>query len=78
MAYLIGHDSVYGRYPYEVTFKDNMLKIGEKYLYVFQKKDPAQLPWQELKVDIVLECTGFFLTEETYRHKRSCRYVSSF
>lgn len=60
LAYLLKHDSVYGRFPGEVGFdKDNLIINGKK-IKVFAEKDPANLPWGKLGVDVVVESTGFF------------------
>ena len=60
LAYLLKYDSVYGRYEREVKAEKDSLNIdGNKYR-VFSEKDPAKLPWKDLQVDIVFECTGVF------------------
>jgi glyceraldehyde 3-phosphate dehydrogenase len=61
LAHLLKYDSSYGVYDKEVSFEgENMIVDGKK-IRVFAEKDPAALPWGELGVDVVLECTGFFL-----------------
>lgn len=60
LAYLLKYDTVYGRYDKEVTHKENSLVIDNKEIKLFSEKDPSQLPWKELGVDIVFECTGIF------------------
>jgi glyceraldehyde 3-phosphate dehydrogenase len=60
LAYLLKYDTVYGRYPQPVTVEGNNLVVGEKKYPVYSEKDPAQLPWDELGVDIVIESTGVF------------------
>ncbi|MBU1111223.1 MAG: type I glyceraldehyde-3-phosphate dehydrogenase [archaeon] len=64
LAYLLKYDSAHGRFPEKVTSTQSSLKIGNKTLKVFAQKDPEQLPWKELKIDVVIESTGFFLTKE--------------
>ena len=64
LAHLLKFDSLYGSYNKTIKVDQNELLIdgtsrGKK-IKVFQEKDPSKLPWQELKVDIVLECSGFF------------------
>ncbi len=60
LAQLLKHDSCYGTFPLEVKAgKDNLL-IGRNKVPVFSLKDPSQLPWEKLGVDVVLECTGKF------------------
>ncbi len=61
IAHLLKYDSVYGRLEEEVNFKDGELLLGrEKKIKLFQEKDPSLLPWKDMEVDIVLECTGLF------------------
>jgi len=60
LAYLLKYDSAYGIYEKEVEVKDDMLIIDGEEIKVFAEKDPSKLPWKELEVDVVLECTGFF------------------
>lgn len=60
LAYLIRFDSVHGRTLYPVTSQGNEIYMKEHRLKVYAEKDPASLPWKELEVDVVLECTGLF------------------
>jgi glyceraldehyde 3-phosphate dehydrogenase (phosphorylating) len=60
LAYLLNHDTVYGRYANRVTVLDRSLVMADRSYPVFAEKDPARLPWRELKVDLVFECTGRF------------------
>ncbi len=60
LAYLLKYDTVYGRYDAEVFSRANELSIGGKAYPVYKEKDPGQLPWTDLGVDIVFECTGVF------------------
>lgn len=64
LAYLLGHDSVYGNFDKKVSATKNHLIVGNKKFMVFSQPDPAKLPWKKLKVDVVLECTGFFTKKE--------------
>jgi glyceraldehyde 3-phosphate dehydrogenase len=64
LAYLLKYDTVYGRYQKRVEHTENGLSIDGKEYRVFNEKDPARLPWGELGVDIVFECTGIFRTKE--------------
>jgi len=59
-ATLLKYDSVHGRFPGTVTFDDKNLIVDGKPVKVFQVKNPAELPWKDLKVDIVIESTGIF------------------
>ena len=63
-AHLLRFDSVHGRFPGEVTVKGDTISIGNGAMKVTAVKDPAQLPWKELGVDIALECTGIFTSKE--------------
>ncbi|MDD4287244.1 MAG: type I glyceraldehyde-3-phosphate dehydrogenase [Candidatus Peribacteraceae bacterium] len=64
LAHLLEFDSNYGHYDCGATFKDGTLTVKGKKITVTQTKDPATLPHKELKVDIVLECTGKFCKRE--------------
>jgi glyceraldehyde 3-phosphate dehydrogenase len=61
LAHLLKYDSNYGIYDKEVSFDEESLTVNGKKIRVFAEKDPAALPWRDLGVDVVLECTGFFL-----------------
>ncbi|MBN2224776.1 MAG: type I glyceraldehyde-3-phosphate dehydrogenase [Deltaproteobacteria bacterium] len=60
LAYLMRYDSVHGRSPFEVKFGEGFLDLGGRRITVSHEKDPANLPWKALGIDIVLECTGAF------------------
>ncbi len=59
-GHLLKYDSTYGRFPGKVEVKDGDLYIDGEKLKSYAERDPAKLPWGELGVDIVLECTGIF------------------
>lgn len=63
-AHLLRYDSVHGRFPHEVTVNGDSIKIGKDTFKVTAIKDPEQLPWKDLGVDIALECTGIFTSKE--------------
>ncbi len=63
-AHLLRYDSVHGRFPHDVTVSGDTISIGKEKFKVTAIKDPAQLPWKELGVDIALECTGIFTSKE--------------
>lgn len=63
-AYLLRHDSIYGRYSGSVEIKDNALWVNGKEIRFYSEKDPAKLPWKDLGVDTVIESTGFFTNRE--------------
>jgi glyceraldehyde 3-phosphate dehydrogenase len=60
LAYLLEYDSVMGRFEEEVTVKDEVMTVGEHRIKMLMERDPSQLPWKELDVDIVIESTGVF------------------
>ena len=64
MAYLIKYDSVHGRAKFPVEAGEDSLVIDGVKIPLYKEKDPSKLPWKELGVDIVLECTGFFTKRE--------------
>ncbi|MCL4767893.1 MAG: type I glyceraldehyde-3-phosphate dehydrogenase [Hyphomicrobiaceae bacterium] len=64
-AHLFKYDSVHGTYPREVKVEGDRMDIGlGQPIRVLAVKDPAQLPWKELAIDIVMECTGIFTDKE--------------
>jgi glyceraldehyde 3-phosphate dehydrogenase len=63
-AHLLRFDSVHGRFPGEVKVSGDTIDCGTGPIRVTAIKDPAQLPWAELRVDIALECTGLFTAKE--------------
>jgi glyceraldehyde 3-phosphate dehydrogenase len=65
LAYMLKHDSVHGRFKGDVAVDGNTLNVNGKKIRLTAIKNPAELKWDEAKVDIVIECTGFFLTKET-------------
>ena len=64
MAHLLKYDSVHGRFPESVELKDDYMLVGGKKVRLFNQRDPKELPWGEMNVDVVLECTGVFKTRE--------------
>ena len=60
LAHLLAHDSTYGNYGKDIGAKEKSIIVDGKEIPVLSEKEPEKLPWEELKVDIVLECTGFF------------------
>ena len=63
-AHLLRYDSVHGRFPREVTVDGDSISIGTDSFKVTAIKDPSQLPWKDLGVDIVMECTGIFTARD--------------
>jgi glyceraldehyde 3-phosphate dehydrogenase len=64
IIYLLKYDTVYGRYERPLSSADDYLVIGDKKIAVLSEKDPSKLPWKNLGVDIVFECTGVFTKKE--------------
>jgi glyceraldehyde 3-phosphate dehydrogenase len=64
LAHLLKYDSVHGIFPGEVQAKGDSLLVNGKEIKVLAIKDPAQLPWKDLGVEIVMECTGLFRDKE--------------
>ena len=64
LAYLMKFDSVHGRCRHEINLDGDLLSIGSMQIKLFSEKDPAKLPWKDLGVDLVLECTGAFTKKE--------------
>lgn len=62
LAHLFKYDSVYGKFNGQVEATDTKLVINGKQITVFAEKDPGRLPWKDLKIDVVVESTGFFRT----------------
>ena len=60
LAHLLKYDSILGRYPEDVEVVDDGIKVGGTTLKILAEKDPAQLPWKDLGVDVVFESTGLF------------------
>jgi len=65
LAYMLKYDSVHGRFGGTVEVDGNTLVVNGKKIRLTAIKDPSQLKWNEAGADIVIECTGFFLTKET-------------
>jgi len=65
LAYMLKYDSVHGNFKGEVSAEGNGMKVDGKNIRLTAETDPANLAWGDVGVDLVLECTGFFLTEET-------------
>lgn len=60
LAHLLKYDSVHGKLEQEVSHTDNSLIVGGKEIQIYSERDPGKLPWGDLRVDIVMECTGLF------------------
>jgi glyceraldehyde 3-phosphate dehydrogenase len=64
LAHLLKYDSTYGVFKADISATENSIVVNGKEIKTFSEKDPANLPWGELGVDLVLECTGFFTNGE--------------
>ena len=67
LAYLLKYDSVQGNFPHDVESDEENIIVDGKAIRIYKEADPSGLPWKELDVDIVLECTGFFTSKEKAR-----------
>lgn len=67
LAHLLKHDTNYGTYQHDVGFSDSNITVNGQEIRVFSEKDPANLPWKDLNVDVVIESTGFFTKPEAAR-----------
>lgn len=65
MAYMLRYDSVHGQFKGSIEVKDNNLIVNGKTVRITAETDPANLKWNEVGADYVVECTGLFLTKET-------------
>ena len=64
LAHLLKYDSVHGRFPGQVSVDEDVLQVNGKKIKVYAEKDPANLPWKDLGVDVVIESTGVFRKRE--------------
>ena len=67
LAYLLKYDTNHGRYEKKITFDDENIYVENTKIQVFKEMDPINLPWKELEIDTVLECTGKFTSEDKAR-----------
>ena len=65
LAYMLKYDSVHGRFGGDVAVDGNNLVVDGKTIRLTAERDPANLAWSDIGADLVIECTGFFLSEET-------------
>ena len=64
-AFLLSYDSIHGPLKEKVKIKNEKIVIGNKKILVLKERDPKNLPWKKLKIDIVFECTGLFTSKDT-------------
>ena len=65
LAYMLQYDSVHGNFPGDISVEGSNLVVNGKKIRLTAERDPANLKWSDIGADLVIECTGFFLTEET-------------
>src|SRR6185369_13353056 len=65
LAHLFKYDSIHRAFEGKVEAKENVINIDDKTIHVLGEKDPSKLPWKNLNIDVVLECTGKFLDAES-------------
>jgi glyceraldehyde 3-phosphate dehydrogenase len=65
LAYMLKYDSVHGNFNGDISVDGNNLIVNGKTIRLTAERDPANLAWGDIGADLVIECTGFFLTEET-------------
>ncbi|MCK9225203.1 MAG: type I glyceraldehyde-3-phosphate dehydrogenase [Candidatus Muirbacterium halophilum] len=64
LAHLLKYDSVHGKFDKNISYTDDSIIVEGKTIKIFAVKDPSQLPWKELNVEYVAECTGIFTSDE--------------
>lgn len=64
IAYLLNYDTVYGRYEHKVTYNENSITIKDQNIPYYSERNPENLPWAALNVDLVIESTGIFTKQE--------------
>ena len=64
LAHLLKYDSVHGKFQGDISVEGDSIIVNGRKLRVYAEKDPVNLPWKELGVEVVLECTGIFRTRE--------------
>lgn len=70
LAHLLKYDSIHGRFPHEVKLEGDELFVGENRIKLLAERDPKNLPWGTMGIDIVLECTGIFRDPLTMDYHR--------
>lgn len=64
LAHLLQYDSVHGKYKLDVSYDENHIIIGDKKIRIFAERNPEDLPWKEMEIDLVVESTGVFRSKE--------------
>jgi glyceraldehyde 3-phosphate dehydrogenase len=60
LAHLLKYDSLYGTYNREISYDEQGIAVNGKHVKILSEKEPEKLPWKDMEIDIVLECTGLF------------------
>lgn len=71
-AYLLEYDSVHGKLPMDVKLKGKYILVGNQKIECLSERDPSQLPWKKMKIDVVMECTGLFTAADKARVHLDC------
>lgn len=71
LLHLLKYDSVHGRFPHEVALEGDILVIGDRRIKFLAERNPEALPWGEMGVDLVLECTGIFTSADQLEMHRT-------
>ncbi|MBR3511275.1 MAG: type I glyceraldehyde-3-phosphate dehydrogenase [Alphaproteobacteria bacterium] len=71
-AYLLEYDSVHGKLPMDVKLDGEYIIVGNQKIKCISERDPSKLPWKQLKIDIVMECTGLFTSAEKAKVHLDC------
>lgn len=67
IAYMLKYDSTHGNFLGEISIKNNCLSVNGNNIYCFSEKNPNNLPWKKMDINVVIESTGIFLTDQTAR-----------
>src|SRR5262245_34736515 len=72
LVYLLKYDSIYGTFQHDILYEDNHIISAGNKVRVLQAEHPSKLPWRQLDVDVVLECSGKFTNKEA-----ACQHLAS-
>ena len=67
LAHLFKYDSVHGKFKGNIEVGENLIRINEKPVYLYSSKNPEDLPWNDLKIDVVIESKGMFYNPITHK-----------
>ncbi|MBO7066500.1 MAG: type I glyceraldehyde-3-phosphate dehydrogenase [Alphaproteobacteria bacterium] len=71
-AYLLEYDSVHGKLPMNVKLDGDYIIVGKQKIKCLSERDPSKLPWKQMKIDVVMECTGLFTSADKARVHLDC------